>query len=55
MTRIDPFVDDRGYMINVVIMTKKKKGFHGRILERRHLLHRRHLEIQNSSGLQSIG
>ena len=32
MTRINPFVDDRGYMINVVIMTKKKKGFHGRVI-----------------------
>ena len=32
MTRIDPFVDDGGYMINVVIMTKKKKGFHGRVI-----------------------
>ncbi|MEO8768398.1 MAG: hypothetical protein ABI363_08705, partial [Nitrosospira sp.] len=46
MTRINPFVDDRGYMINVVIMTEKKKSFHVRILERVHILRRRRIQIQ---------
>ncbi len=32
VTRVNPFVDDRSYVINVVIMTQKKKSFHVRVL-----------------------
>lgn len=28
MARIDPFINDRGNVIDIVIMAKKKKGLH---------------------------
>ncbi|MEE8150723.1 MAG: hypothetical protein V3T43_03295, partial [Nitrosomonadaceae bacterium] len=32
MARIDPFVNDRGNVIDIVIMAKEKKGFHAHAL-----------------------